>query len=123
MRGLWFVLKNHPSLEGKDDKMNNVQRLLGELKGSVEGMEIRLEIDGQGWRGRLDGLEKVLENMREEADDEIIAAKHSLRNEMKVKLGDLMAEMEKIRRQERNEVHCYSNNCVCLIFRSMCRVL
>nr|PNR43483.1 hypothetical protein PHYPA_015864 [Physcomitrium patens] len=97
-------IENHPSLEGKDDKMNNVQRLLGELKGSVEGMEIRLEIDGQGWRGRLDGLEKVLENMREEADDEIIAAKHSLRNEMKVKLGDLMAEMEKIRRQERNEV-------------------
>lgn len=92
--------------------MNSVQRLLGELKGSVEGMKIRLELDGQGWRGRVEGLEKELESLKEEADDEIIAAKHSLRSEMKVKLGDLMAEMEKLRRHERDEVHFNSNESV-----------
>ncbi|KAG0629748.1 hypothetical protein M758_1G127100 [Ceratodon purpureus] len=96
--------ENDLSLEAKDDKLNNIQRVLGELKGSVKGMKIRLEVDGQGWRGRVEGLERELENLKEEADDEIIAAKHSLRNEMKVKLGDLMAEMERIRRQERDEV-------------------
>ena len=89
--------------------MNNLQRLVGELKGSVEGMKIRMEVDGQGWRGRVEGLEKELEILKEEADDEIIAAKHSLRNEMKVKLGDLMAEMEKLRRHERDEVQLFPN--------------
>jgi len=97
-------LQNDTSSEAKDDKLNSIQRVLGELKGSVKGMKIRLEVDGQGWRGRVEGLEKELESLKEEADDEIIAAKHSLRNEMKVKLGDLMAEMERIRRQERDEV-------------------
>lgn len=99
------VLQNEASLEARDDKLNNVQRVLGELKGSVKGMKIRLDVDGQGWRGRVDGLERELESLKEEADDEIIAAKHSLRNEMKVKLGDLMAEMERVRRQERDEVY------------------
>jgi hypothetical protein len=106
------VLQNDASLEGKDDKLNSIQRVLGELKGSVKGMKIRLEVDGQGWRGRLEGLEREMENLKEEADDEIIAAKHSLRNEMRVKLGDLMAEMDRIRRQERDEVY-FGFNFIC----------
>lgn len=102
-------MQNDTPSEAKDDKLNAMQRLLGELKGSVQGMIIRLEVDGQGWRDRVEGLEKELENLKEEADDEIIAAKHGLRNEMKVKLGDLMAEMERIRHQERDEVHHYGS--------------
>lgn len=92
------------SSEVMDETMNNVQRALGELKGSVQCMKVWLDADGQGWREHLDRLEKELENLKDKSDDEIIAAKHSLRNEMKVKLGDLMAEMERIRRQERDEV-------------------
>ena len=102
------VSQNGTSLEAKEEKLNNIQRVLGELKGSVKEMKIRLEVDGQGWRGRVEGLERELENLKEEADDEIIAAKHSLRNEMKVKLGDLMAEMESIRRQERDQVYRFN---------------
>lgn len=84
--------------------MANIQRVLGELKGSVEGVKIRIEVEGEGWRGRVQGLEKEIENLKEESDDEIIAAKHSIRNELKIKLGDLAADVEKTRREEREQV-------------------
>lgn len=100
------------SSEVMDETMNNVQRALGELKGSVQCMKVWLDADGQGWREHLDRLEKELENLKDKSDDEIIAAKHSLRNEMKVKLGDLMAEMERIRRQERDEVQLGFSFCM-----------
>lgn len=90
--------------EANDEKIANIQRALGELKGSVEGVKIRIEVEGEGWRGRVEGLEKEIENLKEEADDEIIATKHSIRNEFKIKIGDFMADVDKMRREEREKV-------------------
>lgn len=90
--------------EANDEKVANIQRVLGELKGSVEGVKIRIEVEGEGWRGRVEGLEKEIENLKEEADDEIIATKHSIRNEFKIKIGDFMADVDKMRREEREKV-------------------
>ncbi|KAG0553581.1 hypothetical protein KC19_12G022600 [Ceratodon purpureus] len=89
--------------DANDEKIAQLQRVLGELKGSMEGVKIRIEVEGEGWRGRVDRLEKELESVKE-TDDEIIAVKHSFKDELKTKLSEYMADTEKLLRQEREQV-------------------
>lgn len=69
----------------------------------MEGVKIRIEVEGEGWRGRVDRLEKELESMRE-ADEEVIAAKHTFKKELQMKLSKFMADTEKLLLREREQV-------------------
>lgn len=89
--------------DANDEKIAQLQRVLGELRGSMEGVKIRIEVEGEGWRGRVDRLEKELESVKE-TDDEILAAKHSFKDELKLKLSEFMADTAKLLRQEREQV-------------------
>ena len=89
--------------DANDEKIAQLQRVLGELKGSMEGVKIRIEVEGEGWRSRVDRLEKELESVKE-TDEEIIAAKHSFKNELKMKLSEFMADTKKLLLQEREQV-------------------
>jgi len=89
--------------DANDEKIAHLQRVLGELRGSLEGVKIRIEVEGEGWRGRVDRLEKELDSMKE-ADEDIIAAKHNFKNEFKVKWSKFMVDTQKLLLQEREEV-------------------
>lgn len=89
--------------DANDEKIAHLQRVLGELKGSMEGVKIRIEVESEGWRGGVDRLEKELETLKE-TDDEISAAKHSFKNELKMKLSEFMSDTEKLLRQEKEQV-------------------
>lgn len=91
-------------LEAYEEKMAKIQRLVGEVKGSVEGFKIRIEVESEGWRGRMEGLEKELEALKDEMDDELSETKHSIRNEVKLKITDMMTDTEKMRRQDKEQV-------------------
>jgi len=97
------VLLQTTQHDANDEKIAHLQRVLGELKGSMEGVKIRIEVEGEGWRGRVDRLEKDLESMKE-ADEDIIAAKHNFKNELKMKLSEFMADTEKLLLREREQV-------------------
>lgn len=86
-----------------DDKIAHLQRVLGELRGSMEGVKIRIEVEGEGWRGRVDRLEKELESIKE-VDEEMLAAKHDFKNELTIKLSEFMADTEKLLQREREQV-------------------
>jgi hypothetical protein len=63
---------------------------MGELKGSVEGIKIRIEVESKGWRGRMEVLKNELQTLRREQECGIAEAKHSIQKEVKGKLGELM---------------------------------
>jgi DNA repair exonuclease SbcCD ATPase subunit len=94
----------HVQLEAYEEKMANIQRLVGEIKGSVEGFKIRIEVESKGWRGHMEGIEKELEALKEETDDEILEAKNSIRNELKLKIAEVIADAEKMRKEEKKQV-------------------
>ncbi len=79
------------SLDAYEKKMAHTQRLMGELKGSVEGFKIRIEVESEGWRGRMDVLKNELQTLRREQECGMAEAKHSIQKEVKAKLGELMA--------------------------------
>jgi len=64
---------------------------MGELKGSVEGFKIRIEVESEGWRGRMEVLKNELQALRREQECGIAEAKCSIQKEVKGKLGELMA--------------------------------
>jgi len=64
---------------------------MGELKGSVEGFKIRIEVENEGWRGRMDVLKNELQTLRREQECGMAEAKHNIQKEVKAKLGELMA--------------------------------
>jgi len=86
-----------------DDKIADLQKVLGELKGSMEGVKIRMEAESEGWRGRVDHLEKELEKLKE-TNDESSAAKQSFKNELKTRFSEFMSDTEKLLRQEKEQV-------------------
>ncbi|KAH8954489.1 hypothetical protein BDL97_08G081000 [Sphagnum fallax] len=71
--------------------MAHTQRLMGELKGSVEGFKIRIEVESEGWRGRMEVLKNELQTLRREQECGMAEAKRSIEKEVKAKLGELMA--------------------------------
>jgi hypothetical protein len=79
------------SLDAYEEKMAHSQRLMGELKGSVEGFKIRIEVESEGWRGRMDVLKNELQTLRREHECGMAEAKHNIQKEVKAKLGELMA--------------------------------
>ncbi len=79
------------SLDAYEEKMAHTQRLMGELKGSVEGFKIRIEVESEGWRGRMEVLKNELQALRREQECGIAEAKCSIQKEVKGKLGELMA--------------------------------
>jgi hypothetical protein len=79
------------SLDAYEEKMAHTQRLMGELKGSVEGFKIRIEVESEGWRGRMDVLKNELQTLRREQECGMAEAKHNIQKEVKAKLGELMA--------------------------------
>lgn len=89
--------------DANDEKIAHLQRVLGELKGSMEGVKIRIEVESEGWRGRVDRLEKELEKVQE-TDNETSAAKQSFKNELKMKFTEFMSDTEKLLRREREQV-------------------
>ncbi|CAM6042630.1 unnamed protein product [Sphagnum compactum] len=103
-RGFNNRISEGVQLEAYEEKMAKIQRLVGEVKGSVEGFKIRIEVESEGWRGRMEGLEKELEALKDEMDDELLETKHSIRNEVKLKITDMMTDAEKMRRQDKEQV-------------------
>lgn len=79
-----------------------MQRVLGELKGSMENVKIWIEVEGDGWRNRVDRLEKDLEKVKE--TDQTKTANHNARNEFKTKLIEFTSDTEKLLRHEREQV-------------------
>jgi hypothetical protein len=79
------------SLDAYEEKMAHTQRLMGELKGSVEGIKIRIEVESEGWRGRMEVLKNELQTLRREQECGIAEAKRSIQKEVKGKLGELTA--------------------------------
>nr|XP_024382265.1 restin homolog isoform X2 [Physcomitrium patens] len=51
--------------DANNAKIADLQRVLGELKGSMESVKIWIEVEGEGWRNRVDRLEKDLEKVKE----------------------------------------------------------
>ncbi len=78
-----------------DEKMAHTQRLMGELKGSVEGFKIRIEVESEGWRTHMEVLKNELESLRREQEYAIADAKNSIRSEFKGRLGGLMDAAER----------------------------
>jgi len=64
---------------------------MGELKGSVEGFKIRIEVESEGWRGRMEVLKNELQTLRREHECGMAKAKRNIQKEVKAKLGELMA--------------------------------
>jgi hypothetical protein len=64
---------------------------MGELKGSVEGFKIRIEVESEGWRGRMEVLKNELQTSRREQECGMAEAKRNIQKEVKAKLGKLMA--------------------------------
>ncbi len=64
---------------------------MGELKGSVEGFKIRIEVESEDWRGRMEVLKNELQTWRREQECGMAEAKRSIQKEVKAKLGELMA--------------------------------
>lgn len=89
--------------DANDEKIAHLQRALGELKGSMEGLKIRVEVESEGWRDRVERLENELE-MVKETDDEISAAKQSFKNELKLKFSEFMSDTEKLIQKETEQV-------------------
>lgn len=52
----------------------------------------------------MECLEKELETLKDETDEELVEAKRSIRNEVKMKLGELIADAEKIKKNEIEQV-------------------
>ncbi|CAM6034206.1 unnamed protein product [Sphagnum compactum] len=78
-----------------DEKIAHTQRLMGELKGSVEGFKIRIEVESEGWRTHMEVLKNELESLRREQEYAIADAKHSIRSEFEGRLGGLMDAAER----------------------------
>ncbi|CAK9277147.1 unnamed protein product [Sphagnum jensenii] len=78
-----------------DEKIAHTQRLMGELKGSMEGFKIRIEVESEGWRTHMEVLKNELESLRREQEYAIEDAKHSIRSEFKGRLGGLMDAAER----------------------------
>ncbi|CAM6025460.1 unnamed protein product [Sphagnum balticum] len=83
-----------------DEKMAQTQRLMGELKGSVEGFKIRIEVESEGWRTHMEVLKNELESLRREQEYAIADAKHSICSEFKGRLGSLMDAAERASEQK-----------------------
>ncbi|KAG6550545.1 hypothetical protein Mapa_007914 [Marchantia paleacea] len=96
--------RHEKQTEAFDGTMAGLQRLVGELKGSVEGFKIRIEVEGEGWRSRVEGLEKEIETLKDETDDELMELKKCIRNEIKVRMSELTAEVERMRMDEKLHV-------------------
>jgi hypothetical protein len=79
------------SLDAYEEKMAHTQRLMGELKGSVEGFKIRIEVESEGWRGRMEVLKNELQTLRREQECGMAEAKRNIQKEIKAKLGEFMA--------------------------------
>ncbi|KAL3691453.1 hypothetical protein R1sor_005104 [Riccia sorocarpa] len=86
-----------------DGSMAGLQKLVGELKGSVEGVKIRIEVESEGWRSRIEGLEKEIETLKEGKETELTEIKKYIRNEVKARMGEFSAEMERMRNDEKVE--------------------
>ncbi|KAL2622590.1 hypothetical protein R1flu_002795 [Riccia fluitans] len=86
-----------------DGSMAELQRLVGELKGSVEGVKIRIEVESKGWRSRVEGLEKEIETLKDEKEDELAELKKCIRNEVKARVGELSNEMERMKKDEKDK--------------------
>jgi hypothetical protein len=93
-----------------------LQRVLGELKGSMEGVKIRIEVEGEGWRGRVDRLEKLSEFMagtekllRQEREQVQMMIEERIEKQLKAQqLGICWADMK-------NEMHLLWNEMDSLI--------
>jgi hypothetical protein len=57
----------------------------------VEGFKIRIEVESEGWRGRMEVLKNELQTLRREHECGMAEAKRSIQKEVKAKLGELMA--------------------------------
>lgn len=75
-----------------EKKLSSLNRLVGELKGCVEGFRIRIDVEGEGWRGRVVGLEKELECLKDETEEELVDIKSRLFRDLRAKMDELMAE-------------------------------
>jgi len=79
------------SLDAYEEKMAHTQRLMGELKGLVEGFKIKIKVESEGWRGRMEVLKNELQILRKEQECGMAEVKRSIQKEVKAKLGELMA--------------------------------
>ncbi|XP_073391729.1 uncharacterized protein [Physcomitrium patens] len=94
--------------DANNAKIADLQRVLGELKGSMESVKIWIEVEGEGWRNRVDRLEKDLEKVKE--IDQTKSANYSVSNEFKTKLIEFTSDTEKLLRQEREQVSLGTDN-------------
>jgi len=56
----------------------------------VEGFKIRIEVESEGWRGRMEVLKNELQTLRREHECGMAKAKCNIQKEVKAKLGELM---------------------------------
>nr|XP_024362283.1 uncharacterized protein LOC112275837 [Physcomitrium patens] len=104
-RGRAFRRRNYEKAHynANDEKIAHLQRAFGELKGSMEGEKIGIEVEGEGWRGGVDRLEMELESVKE-IENELISEKDNFKNEIKTKLLEFKVDTEKLFQREREQV-------------------
>eukprot|EP01018_Ginkgo_biloba_P009853 Gb_21080 [translate_table: standard] len=81
---------NGLQVEALEDKITNLQNLVGELKGSIESFTMRVEEDGERSQGKVEGMEKNLKCFMDETRCELTQIKESMKDELKMRLDELI---------------------------------
>nr|PNR35846.1 hypothetical protein PHYPA_021696 [Physcomitrium patens] len=82
--------------DANNAKIPDLQRVLGELKGSMESVKIWIEVQGKRWQNRVDRVEKDLEKVKE--TDQTESVNYSVWNEFQTKLVGFTSDTEKLLR-------------------------
>ncbi|EFJ32631.1 hypothetical protein SELMODRAFT_407643 [Selaginella moellendorffii] len=76
-----------------EDDFINLQALVIELKGSLDGFKLRFDEEGRLWRSRTENLEKDLQYLRHDMEVDIMSIKRSIQEEVKKTMEGLSNDL------------------------------
>ena len=83
--------------------------MFNELRGFIEGFNIRIEVETKGLKNHFEDLEKQLNYSRDKMSKEMFEARRTLRNDIKLKLEEAMNSILKQKEINDDEVHLICN--------------